>query len=92
VYAHSEHDSPLLSDVIPGPEGTTPPRVEIPAAEVGAPDLPMLAKSSERSLLAANRSPATTHTDLTSVRRFDAFLPDRRMPRRLAPGPGLAEP
>jgi site-specific recombinase XerD len=53
----------------------------MPATGTLAPDLPFLAKSFERSLLAANRSPATIRIYLTSVQQFDAFLAERGMPR-----------
>ncbi|MCC7367075.1 MAG: tyrosine-type recombinase/integrase [Chloroflexi bacterium] len=49
-----------------------------------APDYWVLAKSFERSLLAANRSPATIRIYMTSVQQLGAFLDAQKMPLVLA--------
>lgn len=55
-------------------------------ASVGtlAPDFGLLAKSFERSLLAANRSPATIRIYMISVQQLGSFLESRGMPLVIA--------
>ena len=50
------------------------------AATASAADYWMLAKSFERSLLAANRSPGAIRVYTISVQQFGRFLEDRGMP------------
>jgi site-specific recombinase XerD len=53
-------------------------------SQVQAGDFHLLAKSYERSLLAANRSPATIAVYISGVRQFGAFLHQRGMPLTVA--------
>ena len=54
------------------------------SASVSAPNaLPALAKSSERSLLAANKSPMTEKSYLDAARLSGELLTGRRMPTRV---------
>src|SRR3954451_13111249 len=50
------------------------------ATRAAAPDLTVLTKSFERSLYAANRSPATIRIYRISLEQFAAFLESRGMP------------
>lgn len=59
-------------------------RRTVPLVSPIAPDIPALFKSFERSLLAANLSPATIRIYTISVQQFDRFLVDRGMPRAVA--------
>src|SRR5690242_12225848 len=55
-----------------------------PVVAVQSSDFGMLAKSFERSLLAANLSPATVDIYISAVRLFGAFLAERGMPMIVA--------
>jgi hypothetical protein len=49
--------------------------------DTARPDIEANAQSFGRHLRAGNKTPATIHSYLDAVARFDAFLADRGMPR-----------